>query len=218
MTSPIRVLVVDDHLVSRRGLATLLLTLSDMVMVGEAKNGMEALELCDTMQPDVVLMDLLMPEMDGAKATSAIRKRYPEIKVLVLTAFDEYALLQRALAAGADGVLLKNMSCDDLGANIRQAYVQDTSLTPRSIGDKMQAAQLPSPPTTVCSVEFTEREQNVLALMAQGMTNPQIGAELFISRATVKCHVSSILAKLCVSSRTEAVALAVQQHLTSLPM
>lgn len=217
MSSPIRILVVDDHFLSRRGLAALLLPFSDMVMVGEAENGMEALELCAKTQPDVVLLDLLMPEMDGARATLVIRERYPNIKVLVLSDFDEFVLLQRALAAGANGVLLKSIDCEDLAAQIRRAHIHEPMRTPQSIGEMMRAVQPPSLPPAVAPVEFTDRECKVLTLMTQGMTNPQIGAELFISRATVKCHVSSILGKLGANSRTEAVAMAVQTQLTSLP-
>jgi NarL family two-component system response regulator LiaR len=197
---PIRVLVVDDHLAVRRGLATLLLAFSDLLLVGEAQNGVDALELCATTRPDVVLMDLLMPDMDGVAATISIRAAYPGIQVIVLTNWDEYELVQRALAAGAGGYLLKNMSPNELVNAIRVAHpVQTRPLPPE------QGALL------------TEREIEVLALMALGLTNPQIGEELVISRATAKAHVSNILSKLGVTTRTEAVALAVQTQLVTGP-
>src|SRR5258706_2009208 len=217
-TSPIRVLVVDDHLVVRRGLATLLLAFNDIVLAGEAQNGAEALELCATAQPDVVLMDLLMPEMDGVEATQAIRERYPHIQVIVLTSTDEYDLIRRALAAGAEGYLLKNANADDLAAAIGVAPSGHPMLAPNSAEPKAHAPRTPEPAPWPGHVEeLTCRELEVLAQMTHGLTNTQIGAQLNISRATVKFHVSSILSKLGVASRTEAVALAVQHHLTTGP-
>jgi NarL family two-component system response regulator LiaR len=216
-TGPTRVLLADDHLVVRRGLATLLLAFNDLQLVGEAHNGAEALELCATTQPDVVLMDLLMPEMDGVAATRAIRERYPHIQVIVLTSMNEYDYVQRALAAGAEGYLLKNISADDLAASIRVAHASSPSQTPESFGDKMRADQQLEPAPLELGADLTCRERDVLALLAHGLTNTQIGAYLNISRATVKFHVSSILSKLGVLSRTEAVALAVQHQLTKGP-
>lgn len=215
-TCPIRVLIVDDHLVVRRGLATLLRSFNDMMLVGEAQNGAEALELCATAHPDVILVDLVMPEMDGAEVTFTIRKRYPDIQVIMLTSWDEYTLVQRALDAGARGILLKNMSCDELAANIRRVHTGCPSLAPRSIEEIVRAAPIPTL-RLAYSEELTEREREVLVLMTQGFTNAQIGEELIISRATAKAHVSSILSKLSVATRTEAVALAVQAHLTNQP-
>ena len=216
MTRPIRVLVADDHLVVRRGLATLLLAFNDVQLVGEAQNGAEALELCATLQPDVILMDLLMPEVDGVAATRAIRERYPHSQVIGLTSCDEYDLIRRALATGAEGYLLKNSSADDLAAAIRVAHAGHPTLAPRSVEDLARAAHTPALPPEP-GVDLTDREHEVLALMARGLTTTQIGAHLGISRATVKFHVSSILSKLGAASRTEAVALAVQHRLTSGP-
>jgi NarL family two-component system response regulator LiaR len=217
MTGPIRVLLVDDHLVVRRGLATLLLAFDDMVLVGEAQTGAEALELCATAHPDVVLMDLLMPEMDGVEATRAIRERYPDIQVIAMTSLDEYDYVQRALAAGAEGYLLKNSSADDLAAALRVALAARRMQGPDRFEDLAHAVQPSAPAPPEPGVDLTGREYEVLALMAHGLTNTQIGAHLNISRATVKFHVSSILSKLGVVSRTEAVALAVQHQLTSGP-
>jgi NarL family two-component system response regulator LiaR len=216
-TGPIRVLVVDDHLVVRRGLATLLLAFSDLLLVGEAQNGAEALELCATVQPDVVLMDLLMPEMDGVEATHAIRARYPHIQVIVLTSMDEYDYVQRALVAGAEGYLLKSISADDLATAIRVALAGHPTPAPESFEDMARAVHAPEPARPEPGANLTAREHEVLGLLAHGLTNTQIGAQLNISRATVKFHVSSILSKLGVLSRTEAVALAVQHHLTKGP-
>jgi NarL family two-component system response regulator LiaR len=212
-TGSIRVLLVDDHLVVRRGLATLLLAFGDLQLVGEAQNGTEALELCATTQPDMVLMDLFMPEMDGVAATQAIHERYPHIQVIVLTSLDEYDCVQRALAAGAAGYLLKNSSADDLAAAIRVAHAGLPSRTSDSFADLVRAAHAPKLAPSEPGADLTCRENDVLALMTHGLTNAQIGAQLNISRATVKFHVSSILSKLGVVSRTEAAALAMQQHL-----
>ncbi len=214
----IRVLVVDDHLIVRRGLAALLLAFSDMVLVGEAQNGAEALALCPTCRPDVVLMDLLMPEMDGVAATHAIHERYPDIQVIVLTSSNEYDLVQRALAAGAESYLLKNIGAADLAAAIRVAHTRSPARAIDCFEDMARAAglfELPAPADG--GVDLTCREHDVLALMAQGLTNIQIGAQLDISRATAKAHVSSILSKLGAASRTGAVALAIEHHLTNGP-
>jgi two-component system, NarL family, response regulator LiaR len=215
--SPIRVLLVDDHLVVRRGLATLLLAFNDLRLVGEAQNGAEALALCATAQPDVVLMDLLMPEMDGVEATHAIRERYPNIRVIVLTSMDEYDYVQRSLAAGAEGYLLKSISADDLAVAIRVAFAGRPRRSPESFEDLARAVHLPDPAPPEPDAELTCREHEVLALLAHGLTNTQIGAQLYISRATVKFHVSNILSKMDVCSRTEAAALAVQHQLISGP-
>ena len=201
--NPIRVLVVDDHQMEQRGLVTLLQRFNDLELAGVARNGAEALELCETTQPDVILMDLLMPGMDGVEATNAIRERYPDIHVIVLTSWDEYDLVQRALAVGAERYLLKNVSAVELAEAIRGASPAQTELP----------ATLPD-----LGVDLTAREIEVLSQVAQGLTNGQIAAHLIISRATVKYYVSSILSKLGVSSRTEAAALAVQHHLISMPI
>ena len=217
-TRPIRVLLADDHLMVRRGLATLLLAFNDVQLVGEAQNGAEALELCATAQPDVVLMDLLMPEMDGVEATRAIRARYPNIQVIVLTSMNEYDYVQRALVAGAAGYLLKNISADDLATAIRVALAGRLTRALESFEGMAHTSQTPElPPQEEYGADLTCREHEVLALLTHGLTNIQIGAQLYISRATVKFHVSSILSKLGVLSRTEAVALAVQHQLTKGP-
>ena len=216
-TGPIRVLLVDDQLVVRRGLATLLLAFNDLQLVGEAQNGAEALALCATTHPDLVLMDLLMPEMDGVAATRAIHERYPHVQVIVMTDLDEYDAVQRALVAGAQGYLLKDSSGGDLAAAIRGAHAGSPTQLPTSFAAMMHAPQTPKLAPPELRADLTSRELEVLAFVVHGLTNTQIGARLNISRATVKFHVSSILSKFGVTSRTEAAALAVERHLTSGP-
>ena len=208
---PIRVLVVDDHAVVRRGLATFLLASSDLLLAGEAGSGAEAVQLCGEVQPDVVLMDLVMPDMDGATATQQIRQRCPDVHVLALTSFHDEDLVQRALQAGAIGYLLKNVSADQLADAIRAASAGRPTLAPEAAQVLIQAATQPKShgPT------LTVREREVLTLMVRGLTNPQIAQQLAISRSTVKFHIGSILSKLGVPSRTEAVVVAIQHHLTS---
>jgi DNA-binding NarL/FixJ family response regulator len=201
-TGTIRVLVVDDRQTERRGLIKLLQSFCDLILVGVAQNGAEALEFCKTLQPDVVLLDLLMPGMNGVDATSMIRERYPDIHVIVLTRWDEYELVQRALAAGAERYLLKSVSAVELAEAIRGA-------SPSQIHIPLTRPNL--------GADLTAREIEVLMQVAQGLTNGQIAAHLIISRATVKYYVSSILSKLGAASRTEAAALAIQHRLITLP-
>lgn len=215
MPNPIRVLLVDDYLMLRRGLAAVLLAFDDLLVVGEARNGAEALDLCATTRPDVVLMDLFMPEVDGVEATRAIRERYPDIDVIVLTNSDEYDLVQRALTAGAAGYLVKSIGAGALAAAIRETQ---SGRLPRALeaGEFVGQIDLMHGGAPLeFSEELTDREYEVLALLVQGWTNKRIGARLHISPATVKFHVSSILGKLGVTNRTEAATLAVQTQLTN---
>jgi NarL family two-component system response regulator LiaR len=201
--------IVDDHAVVRRGLAAFLSAYDDLLLVGEASNGVEALRLCQQIHPDVVLMDLVMPEMDGATATRTIRHALPQTRVIALTSFREDDLVYRALEAGAIGYLLKNIGADDLAQAIRAAHAGRPTLAPEAA----QALINNATHHTAAGCELTRREQEVLELMSQGLNNPEIARRLVISRSTVKFHVSSILAKMGTNSRTEAVALAVQRHL-----
>ena len=205
----IRVLLVDDHAVVRSGLAGFLLAFDDLKLVGEAASGEEAVRLCQQVRPHVVLMDLMMPGMDGVDATRVIRERCPDIKVIVLTSFHEEELVQRALQAGAISYLLKNISVDELAGAIRAAVAGQPTLAPEAAQALIHAATQPP----VQAIELTSREREVLALMVQGLSNPDIAGRLVLSRSTVKFHVSSILLKLGVSGRTEAVAFALQHHL-----
>ncbi|MFN2219926.1 MAG: response regulator, partial [Anaerolineae bacterium] len=200
----IRVMLVDDHNVVRSGLATFLRAYDDLELVGEASNGAEAVDLCHRSKPDVVLMDLMMPEMDGIAATRAILVDHPEIKVIAMTSFEEEELVQGVLAAGAISYLLKNVTSDELAAAIRSASMGKSTLSPEAAKVLVQATRPAEQPW----LELTEREREVLGLVVQGQSNRQIADGMFISVATVKAHVSSILSKLQVSSRAEAIAYA----------
>jgi NarL family two-component system response regulator LiaR len=207
--SPIRVLLVDDHLMVRDGLKTFLSIFEDIQVVGEASDGQEALRLCAEAAPDVILMDLIMPEMDGPAATAHIREEFPEIQVIALTSFDDRDLVQRAIQAGAIGYLLKDVHPDRLAQAIRDAHDGRSTVDPTAAQALLRAAQQqPSP-----GQDLTKREREVLALLVQGKRNKEIGLELTISAATVRLHVSNILSKLQVGNRTEAVSVALQHEL-----
>jgi NarL family two-component system response regulator LiaR len=208
-TKPIRIMIVDDHAMVRRGLAAFLLAKDDLELVGEAGDGHEALRVCDQVQPDVILMDLVMPGMDGIAATATIRERFPHIQIIALTSFQEEELVQRALQAGAISYLLKNVSADGLHETIRAAHAGQSTLAPEVLRVLRQAARHEPAP----GWDLTPREREVLELIVAGLNNPQIAARLTISRSTVKTHVSSILSKLGVASRAEAIRLALQHHL-----
>ena len=208
----IRVVIVDDHSMVRRGLATILKLKPGLELVGEAGNGKEALELCNHVQPDVVLMDLIMPEMDGPSATRAIRQRWPHIQVVALTSFQEKDLVREALEAGAIAYLLKNVTADDLNAAIREAHAGRSTLAPEAIQALIHVDPSPPIPSGGAAEAFdlTPREQEVLALLIQGLTNPEIADRLVVSRSTAKAHVSNILSKMGVTNRAEAISLALQ--------
>lgn len=208
-TNPIRVMIVDDHAVVRSGLAAFLTVFDDLKLVQEAGSGTEAVEMCQQAEVDVVLMDLMMPDMDGTEATKIIRSKTPNIQILILTSFKQEELVQKALQAGAIGYLLKNASADELAVAIRAAHAGRPTLAPEAAAALIHAATKPPEP----HFDLTPRELEVLSLLVEGLNNPAIAKRLVISRSTVKFHVSSILSKLGAAGRTEAVALAVQHNL-----
>jgi len=190
-------------------LASFLKIKADLELVGEANNGREALRLCEQVQPDVILMDLVMPEMDGTAATQVIRERWPQVQVIALTSFQEKELVREVLQAGAISYLLKNVSVDDLTEAIRAAYAGKATLAPEATQVLIQASREdPSP-----GHDLTPREHEVLVCMVEGLSNPEIAARLTISRSTARAHVSNILSKLGASNRAEAVGLAVHHKL-----
>ena len=208
----IKVMLVDDHNVVRSGLATFLRAYDDLQLVAEANNGLEAVNICRGNKPDVILMDLMMPEMDGIAATKAILAKYPEIKIIAMTSFEEEQLVQGVLAAGAISYLIKNVTSDELAKAIRDAFTGRSTLSPEAARVLIQATR----PTKHPLFDLTEREQEVLNLVVQGQSNQQIADTLVISITTAKAHMSNILSKLQVSSRAEAIAYAIKHKLVSL--
>jgi NarL family two-component system response regulator LiaR len=204
-------MLVDDHTMVRRGLAAFLKVFDDLQLAGEAESGAAGIQLCGEILPDVVLMDMVMPDMDGATATRAIRQKFPQVQVLALTSFKEGDLVKNALEAGAIGYLLKDVSADDLVQAIRAAHAGRTTLSPEAAQALVETANQPPAP----GLDLTEREREVLALMVEGLNNTQIAGRLTVSSSTIKSHVSNILSKLGVASRTEAVTLALRNHIVS---
>lgn len=209
MSTPIRVMIVDDHDMVRSGLEVLLETCDGLTMVGDASSGEEALAVCGELQPHVILMDLVMPRMNGIETTLAIRKHWPDIQVIALTSFKDEKLIKEALEAGAISYLLKNVSIDELEKAIVAAHSGQSILAPEATKVLIEAATQPPP----VGHDLTPREREVLKLMVEAMNNREIAEHLTISVSTVKNHVSNILAKLQVDNRIEAVALAVEQKL-----
>jgi len=196
-------------MVVRSGLSTVLSVFDDLRLVGEAGDGEEAVRVCERLQPDVILMDLLMPKMDGVTAIKAIKTRWPQIQIIALTSFKEKEYVEGALKAGANGYLLKDVSAEELVNAIRKAVAGQPSLSPEAAQVLMKNVSEPALPFQ----EMTGREKEILALMVEGMSNNEIAERLIVSQSTVKFHVSNILSKLGVTGRTEAVALAVKHHL-----
>ena len=203
----IRVMLVDDHAVVRSGLGAFLSVMPDLELVGEAENGEQAVARCAVYKPDVILMDLMMPVMDGVTATRQIRERLPSVHVIALTSFREDDLVQNALKAGATGYLMKNVSAPELAAAIRSAHAGKMTLSSEAAEALMHANAQPP------AEELTERERQVLKLMVEGLNNAEIAERLFVSLSTVKYHISNILMKFGVDNRVAAVALAIQKKL-----
>jgi NarL family two-component system response regulator LiaR len=205
----IRVLLVDDHTVVRSGLGAVLMANDDFALVGEASNGEEAVRLCERLQPDVVLMDLMMPVMDGVTATKIIREKWLNINVIALTSFKEKEMVEGALRAGAISYLLKTVSAEELETAIRCAVAGESRISPEATQVLVQRIKEPEPP----DFDLTDREKDILALMVEGLPNNEIANRLVVSQSTVKFHVSNILGKLGCTSRTEAVSHALKNHL-----
>jgi len=209
MENLIRILIADDHFIVRQGLSTLLVNRNGMDVVGEATTGQEAIDLAQTLQPDVIIMDMIMPEVDGPQAITVIRKENPNAKILVLTSFGEDKKVAAALQAGALGYLLKESSPDDLFHAIRSVYRGNLVLP-----QKLAINLIQPTPTQPTLDQLTEREVEVLKLVAQGQTNAEIAKTLSIGVTTVRTHVGNLLSKLGFSNRTQLALFAVEQHLS----
>nr|WP_202892484.1 response regulator transcription factor [Kribbella shirazensis] len=207
-------MVVDDHPVVRSGLSGMLAVTDDICVVGEAGDGSEALALVEATRPDVVLMDLRMPRMDGVAATGAIVSGYPSTRVLVLTTYDTDSEILHAVEAGAAGYLLKDTPHADLLNGIRAAARGETVLAPPVAARLMSRLRTPAPPA---ATQPSPRELEVLAAVARGLSNAEIGRELFIGEATVKTHLQRLFAKLDVDDRTRAVTVAIERGLLPSP-
>lgn len=209
MAEKIRVLIADDHALLRNGLMMFLSSCSDIEVVGEAANGQEAVEQCATLKPDVVLMDLIMPELDGIAATRAILHSNPKIRIIALTSFKEDERIYTAVKAGIVGYLLKDCTPEELASAVRDVYAGKTTIP----SEYMQAALRVAENINLRQVHLSERERDVLLLIVRGLSNRQIAHNLTLGESTIKFHVSNILSKLGVATRAEAVAMAIQYNL-----
>lgn len=207
METKIRVMIVDDHAVVRSGLGAFLAASPELQLVGEAENGEQAVLRARELKPDVILMDLMMPVLDGVAATRAIKEQHPAIQVIALTSFQEDELVQNALKAGAIGYLMKNVSAQELMAAIRTAKNGKMTLSPEAAQALVRASQ------QAVEEELTGREHEVLKLMVDGLSNAEIAERLVVSLSTVKYHASNILLKLGVDNRVAAVTMAIQKKM-----
>lgn len=209
----IKVLIADDHHVVRRGLLFFLKTQKDIHVVGEATNGREAVELTATLKPDIVLMDLIMPIMDGIQATKRIKEKFPQIQVLILTSFSDSDHVIPAIEAGAAGYQLKDIEPDDLAESIRKLMRGENTLHPQATSQLMKGREPREVPIHLL-YPLTPREQDVLSELTKGKSNREIASSLFVSEKTVKTHISNIFSKLHVQDRTQAALYAVKHGLT----
>ena len=208
MSDKIRIMLVDDHAVVRSGLGAFLSVNPDLELVGEAENGEQAVVRANLLKPDVILMDLMMPVMDGVTAIAQIKKQNPAIQIIALTSFQEDELVQNALKGGAIGYLMKNVSARELAAAIRAARDGKMTLSPEAAQALVHASQQAQE-----TESLTEREREVLKLMVEGLNNAEIAERLVVSLSTVKYHISNILMKLGVDNRVAAVTMAIQKKL-----
>jgi DNA-binding NarL/FixJ family response regulator len=209
----IKILIADDHHIVRRGLVFFLRTQHDIEIIGEAANGREAAELAKTHKPDLILMDLLMPEMDGIEATKIIKKEHPDIKVLMLTSFSDQDHVLPAMEAGASGYQLKDIEPDDLVVCIRRIMAGENQLHPKATSQLLANLSHQGKKENQLAEQLTKREREVLKEIASGKSNKEIAAALFITEKTVKTHVSNLLGKLELADRTQAALYAVKHHL-----
>jgi two-component system, NarL family, response regulator LiaR len=207
----IKVILIDDHEMVRIGVSAYLSSLADIDVAGEAGSGEEGVALALSLRPDIILMDLVMPGMDGIEATKRIIADWPEAKIIIVTSFIDDEKVYPALEAGAISYMLKTSKASEIAASIRDTYKGQTVLEPE-VTDKLMA-KLRKPKTQALHEELTGREREILLLMAKGKSNQEIADELFIAIKTVKTHVSNILSKLQVQDRTQAVIYAFQHHL-----
>jgi len=216
---PLRILLVDDHLLFRKGLMRLLDVQPDFNVVGEAQDGLEAIEEARRLRPDVALMDISMPNCDGLEATRRIKAQMPDVKVVMLTVSDDEQDLVTAVKYGADGYLLKDLQPDELYEQLRRIGEGEAPLSRGMTGKLLNqlARRSRTVPESKAAAVLSKRECEVLALVVEGLTNRRIGEELGIARNTVKNHLRSIYAKLDVKNRTEAAAYAVGHGLVCLP-
>ena len=208
----IKVMIVDDHMLVRDGINLLLSTFDDIQVVSVVDSGDKALRLCKQEQPDVILMDMVMPEQDGPESIARILRNFPGIKVIALTSFVEEDLVVRAVQAGAIGYLLKNVSADKLAEAVRSATQGQSTMESMAMQILVEASQKPAQ----VGDNLTERERQVLALIAEGKTNREIAQQLSLSSGTVRVYVSHVLAKLGVGNRTEAARLALENNLANI--
>lgn len=209
----IKVMVVDDHPLVRHGIKTVFEAYDDIELGAEAENGKEALEICEKYKPDIVIMDMVMPILDGEEATSQLIKKFPDIKVIALTSFNDKDLIKKSLKAGAVSFILKNISGAKLVKIIKDVYKGKFVLSPHAT--KILLTELREKSDE--NIKLTKREKEILALIVEGLSNKEIAKRLFLSNSTIQFHVSNVLSKLGVSKRTEAAYLALKQKLVELP-
>jgi two-component system, NarL family, response regulator LiaR len=209
----IKVMIADDHPLVRYGIKTLFEACDDIILVAEAENGRQAIEMCEKYKPDIILMDMIMPVLDGAQATEQIINKRPNVKIIALTSFDDKDLIKKSIKAGAVSYILKNISGAKLVKTIKDVYKGNFALSPQATN--ILLSELREPKNE--NIKLTGREKEILALIVEGLSNKQIAKKLFLSSSTVQFHVSNILRKLGVNKRTEAAYLALKQNLVKLP-